>query len=93
MQLAGIPGRGLGLWLYRRLPGFAVLAEATYTLIAHTTARPLTAPEQPPTWVRGTLFHYRFTTPAERAATDDCWVREPLGRYVPPLSLESWESR
>jgi predicted DCC family thiol-disulfide oxidoreductase YuxK len=49
-------------------------------------------PVQPPTWVRGTLYHYRFTTSAERAATGDCWVREPLGPYVPPLSLESWES-
>ena len=23
-----------------------------------------------------TLYRYRFTTPAERAATADCWVRE-----------------
>jgi hypothetical protein len=39
------------------------------------------------------LYQYRFTTPAERAVTGDCWVREPLGPYVPPLSLQSWESR
>ena len=50
-------------------------------------------PGQPPTWVRGTLYHYRFTTVEERAATGDCWVREPLGPYVLPLNLESWESR
>jgi len=50
-------------------------------------------PGQRPRWVRGTLYHYRFTTPAERAATGDCWVRDPLGPYTPPLSLESWESR
>jgi predicted DCC family thiol-disulfide oxidoreductase YuxK len=49
-------------------------------------------PDQPPDWVRATLYHYRFTTPAERAATGDCWVRELLGPYVPPLSLENWES-
>ena len=49
-------------------------------------------PGQPPRAVRGTLYHYRFTTPAERAATGDCWVRERLGPDVPPLSLESWES-
>jgi len=46
----------------------------------------------PPRWVRGTLYRYRFTTPQKRAATGDCWVRERLGLYVPPLSLRSWES-
>ena len=50
-------------------------------------------PGQPPTWVRGTLYQYRFTTPAERAATGDCWMRERLGPYIPPLSLENWEPR
>jgi predicted DCC family thiol-disulfide oxidoreductase YuxK len=50
-------------------------------------------PGEQPKWVRATLYQYRFTTPAERAATGDCWVREPLGLYVPPLSLESWGSR
>ena len=50
-------------------------------------------PGEPPKWVRATLYQYRFTTPAERAATGDCWVRKWLGPYVPPLSLESWESR
>jgi predicted DCC family thiol-disulfide oxidoreductase YuxK len=48
-------------------------------------------PGQAPGWVRATLYHYRFTTPAERAATGDCWVRERLGPYVPPLNLQSWQ--
>ncbi|MGD8631309.1 MAG: lipase maturation factor family protein [Gammaproteobacteria bacterium] len=47
-------------------------------------------PDEPPKWVRATLYQYRFTTAAERAATGDCWVRQRLGPYVPPLSLESW---
>jgi len=47
-------------------------------------------PEQPPVWIRATLYRYRFTTFAERAASGDCWVRKPLGPYVPPLSLERW---
>ncbi len=50
-------------------------------------------PEQPPTQVRANLYQYRFTTPAERAASGDCWVREPLGIYVPPLSLKNWAPR
>jgi hypothetical protein len=47
-------------------------------------------PDEPPKWVRATRYKYRFTTPAERTTTGDCWVREPLGPYVPPLSLENW---
>jgi len=70
--------------LYRLLEGsppvLALLAENPF-------------PEQPPTKVRANLYQYRFTTPAERAASGDCWVREPLGIYVPPLSLKNWAPR
>jgi len=44
-------------------------------------------PEQPPRLVRARLEDYRFTTPAERAATGNWWVRKPIGMYMPPLSL------
>jgi hypothetical protein len=70
--------------LYRLLQG----APPVLTLLADNPF-----PGQPPKWVRAMLYQYRFTTPAERAVTGDCWVREPLGPYVPPLSLQSWESR
>ena len=70
--------------LYRLLEGappvLALLAENPF-------------PDAPPAWVRVTRYRYRFTTPAERAASGDCWVREPLGPYVPPLSLENWAPR
>jgi predicted DCC family thiol-disulfide oxidoreductase YuxK len=69
--------------LYRLLEGappvLALLAENPF-------------PDQPPAQVRAMLYRYRFTSEAERDATGDCWVREPLGIYVPPLSLESWAS-
>jgi predicted DCC family thiol-disulfide oxidoreductase YuxK len=67
--------------LYRLLQG----APPVLALLANNPF-----PGQPPKWVRATLYRYRFTTPAERAATGDCWVRERLGPYVPPLSLQSW---
>ncbi|TLW92202.1 lipase maturation factor family protein [Saccharomonospora piscinae] len=35
-----------------------------------------------PTHVRARLFHYRFTTRAERASTRAWWVREPVGTVV-----------
>jgi hypothetical protein len=69
--------------LYRLLQG----APPVLALIADNPF-----PGEPPKWVRATLYRYRFTTPAERAATGDCWVRERLGPYIPPLSLQSWES-
>jgi predicted DCC family thiol-disulfide oxidoreductase YuxK len=69
--------------LYRLLQG----APPVLTLLADNPF-----PGEPPKWVRATLYQYRFTTPAQRAATGDCWVREQLGPYVPPLSLESWEA-
>lgn len=37
-----------------------------------------------PRWIRVRLFHYRFSTRAERRATGDWWVRTPLGTLVPP---------
>jgi len=43
--------------------------------------------------VRATLYRYRFTTFTERYATGDCWVREPLGPYVPPLRLQDLPPR
>ena len=40
-------------------------------------------PHQPPRYLRVSLFRYRFTTPEERRASGDWWVREPLGPFVP----------
>ncbi|WP_433407867.1 lipase maturation factor family protein [Saccharomonospora azurea] len=37
---------------------------------------------RPPTFLRARLFHYRFTTPAEKAETRAWWVREPVGTVV-----------
>ncbi|MDE2290873.1 MAG: lipase maturation factor family protein, partial [Elusimicrobia bacterium] len=42
-------------------------------------------PGAPPRWVRGVLYRYRFTRRGEKG----WWVREPLGPYLPPVSLES----
>jgi predicted DCC family thiol-disulfide oxidoreductase YuxK len=69
--------------LYRLLEG----APPVLGLLAHNPF-----PDQPPAQVRAMLYRYRFTSSAERDATGDCWVREPLGVYVPPLSLESWQA-
>jgi hypothetical protein len=45
-------------------------------------------PGAPPRYVRATFDDYRFSTAAERRATDAWWVRTPQGQFVPPLALE-----
>lgn len=42
---------------------------------------------EPPRWVRARLYRYEFTTPAQRAASGDWWVRTATGDYFPPASL------
>jgi hypothetical protein len=37
---------------------------------------------EPPAAVRAVLYRYRYTTPAERAASGHWWVREPAGVLV-----------
>jgi hypothetical protein len=41
-----------------------------------------------PTFVRATLYHYRFTTRAERHETGAWWHREVVGPYLAPLRLD-----
>ncbi len=44
-------------------------------------------PDAPPTYVRATLYTYRFTTTEERARDGAWWRREMKATYVPPLTL------
>ena len=46
-------------------------------------------PDEPPAFVRARLYHYRFTTPAERRSTGAWWVRTPAGELRPPLRRPS----
>jgi predicted DCC family thiol-disulfide oxidoreductase YuxK len=44
-------------------------------------------PAHPPRYLRAELYRYELTEAAERAATGAYWHREPLGVYLPRLSL------
>ena len=44
-------------------------------------------PDKPPTFIRASLFHYRFTSPSERRQTGAWWLRTYVAEYLPPLSL------
>lgn len=50
-------------------------------------------PEKPPVFVRAELYDYHFTSPAERRATGAWWKREPIGDYLPPISLNKQAKR
>ncbi|MBS1213318.1 MAG: hypothetical protein H6R26_1935, partial [Proteobacteria bacterium] len=59
----------------------AKLAENSEPALSLLQANPF--PEQPPRFVRASLYRYRFTTPETRAATGQVWQREYLGIYLP----------
>ena len=42
-------------------------------------------PDAPPVRVRARLYDYRFSTPAERAASGAWWVRREVGVYFPAV--------
>lgn len=44
-------------------------------------------PDQPPRFVRATLYRYRFTTRRERAETGQWWWRERVGEFLGPVQL------
>jgi hypothetical protein len=46
-------------------------------------------PDAPPTFVRATLYRYRFTTPEERKLDGAWWRREMKVEYFPPTSVRS----
>ncbi len=48
-------------------------------------------PNHPPRYLRAELYDYRFTSFAGRRATGAWWKREPLGEYLPAISLSDFE--
>jgi lipase maturation factor len=77
------PARG-SPWLRRLLARLLEADAPTLRLLAHD---PFAG--QPPTAVRARLFHYRFTTRAERRATGAWWHRSLAGDYLPAVRRRS----
>ena len=44
-------------------------------------------PDDPPRYIRATLYEYQFTSVAERKATGAWWKREERDEYLPAISL------
>jgi hypothetical protein len=43
--------------------------------------------DKPPRYIRATLYRYQFAPPGNPEG--DWWTREPLGQWLPPLSLDN----
>ena len=61
------------------------LLEGSEVVTAQLAADPFA--NHPPRYIRSTLYHYTFTTSAQRAATGAWWKRELVGEYCPTLEL------
>jgi hypothetical protein len=61
----------------------ARLLEGSPDVLALLASTPF--PDAPPRYIRAELYRYRFSTPEERRATGQWWVRERLGPYSPVL--------
>lgn len=45
--------------------------------------------DRAPRYIRARFYRYRFTTLEEKKKTGDWWVREPLGLWLPAVSLDN----
>ena len=82
MWFAALGGPRENAWL---LYGCERLLQGSRPVLGLFGANPF--PHAPPRFVRATFWRYRFTTAAERRVTRAWWSREPLGLYLPPLTL------
>ena len=46
-------------------------------------------PDAPPKYIRAVVYEYHFTDAATRKRTGEWWSREPLGNYLPVVSLRT----
>jgi hypothetical protein len=81
MWFAALSSYGEQPWF---APFMRKLLEGDRPVLALLRSNPF--PGRPPRCVRALLYEYRFTSPAERAATAQWWARKPVGTYFPAVS-------
>ena len=78
---------------YRREPWFLELCRrmlaGSTPVLKLLDANPF--PGAPPRYLRAVVFDYHFTNAATRRSTGAWWIRRPLGRYCPVLTLVDGE--
>lgn len=90
--LALARGRTGWLWSYRQNPWFINfllrLLQGSPDVLQLLAKNPF--PDHPPRYLRAVLYDYHFTDPATLRSTGAWWRREPIGLYVPPLTLNQF---
>lgn len=81
----GYPPPGYETWFARLVQK---LLEGDGAILSLLRSNPF--PDAPPAYVRARYYLYRYTTPQEREATGNWWVRELVGEYLPAVSLENF---
>ncbi|MCA9393764.1 MAG: lipase maturation factor family protein [Candidatus Omnitrophica bacterium] len=84
MWFAGLSGRlERSPWFLRMMERIAEGSPAVLDLLGENPF-----PDKPPKYFRAKLYHYEFTTPAERAATGNWWKRSYQRMYMPEVYLK-----
>jgi hypothetical protein len=82
MWFAALAPPDMHPWIFQLVARLLVNDAATLRLL-----RSAPFADRPPTFVRASLYRYRFTTWRERRETGAWWKRTRVGDYLPPLCL------
>jgi predicted DCC family thiol-disulfide oxidoreductase YuxK len=64
------------------------LLQGSPSMLALLASNPF--PDHPPKYLRTLVYDYRFSDAKLRAETGQVWVRQPIGIYFPPVSLDNF---
>ena len=86
MWFAALPRRSDDRWLKALLHKLLENDRPTLKLMRRNPF-----PDEPPAFVRTTLYHYRFSSRRERRETGAWWVRRRVRMHIPPMrAVTSW---
>lgn len=82
-----ITGRGIQVWRYDVwfLRFVQKLLKGDPALLKLIGKDPF--PNQPPAFIRALFYEYRYTDRQQKRETGAWWIRQQLGTYLPPVSL------
>lgn len=81
MWIASVDPRGPPVWFEALLLSILEHRQPVIGLLADRDS-------VTPRWVRAQLYRYRLAPPSLKRRFRHFWIREPLGIYYPPFSLQ-----
>ncbi len=83
LWFAALAPRDQNPWLQGLVKGLLTNADPVVALLEFNPF-----PDKPPTYIRASLYRYRFSDRSEREATGAWWSREYLSRFWPPTAWQ-----